>query len=387
MEQDVTALRKDLLGRIKRVVIKVGSSVLTGGTDDLNGGVFTNIVSCISRLRHSGHEVVLVSSGAIAAGRKSLRCVERPTSIPQKQASAAIGQVRLMARYEACFRRHGQQIAQVLLTSDDLGNRQKFLNARNTLFTLLGCGIIPIINENDSVVVDEIKFGDNDMLSALVTNLVDADVLLILTDQDGLYEQDPQRQKNARLIKLVDRVGDAIEDYAKGGTGRLGTGGMRSKVDAAKKASLFGIPTIIVNGLKRRIISRVFDGEDAGTFFLPRKASLSSRKYWIAFNVKPKGFLVVDDGAKRAIVEKGKSLLSSGLVSVSGTFNFGDAVSCRDKSGSEFARGLVKYRSEEVLKIKGLHTRDIEKALGYKDYDEIIHRDDLVVLEEEPHAR
>jgi glutamate 5-kinase len=208
-----------------------------------------------------------------------------------------------------------------------------------------------------------------------------------LTDQDGLYEQDPQRQKNARLIKLVDRVGDAIEDYAQGSTGRLGTGGMRSKVDAAKKASLFGIPTIIVNGLKRRIISRVFDGEDAGTFFLPRKASLSSRKYWIAFNVKPKGFLVVDDGAKRAIVEKGKSLLSSGLVSVSGTFNFGDAVSCRDKSGSEFARGLVKYRSEEVLKIKGLHTRDIEKALGYKDYDEIIHRDDLVVLEEEPHAR
>ena len=379
-------MKQDILNTIKRVVIKVGSSVLTGGTDDLNGGVFSNIASCIARLRKSGREVVLVSSGAIAAGKKSLHCVERPTSIPQKQASAAIGQVRLMAKYESCFRKHGQQIAQVLLTSDDLSNRRKFLNARNTLFTLLQCGIIPIINENDSVVVDEIKFGDNDILSALVTNLVDADLLLILTDQDGLYERDPQREKDARLIKLVEKVGSALYDSAHGGTSRLGTGGMRSKVDAAKKASLFGIPTIIVNGLTRRIISRVFAGEDVGTRFLPRKTVLSSRKYWIAFNLKPKGILVVDDGAKRAIVEKGKSLLSSGLISVSGSFNFGDAVSCRDRSGIEFARGLVKYRSEEVSKLKGLHTRDIEKALGYKDYDEIIHRDDLVVLEDEPHG-
>lgn len=383
MEPDSSAIKQRLLGRVKRVVIKVGSSVLTGGTDDLNGAIISAIVSCISRLRHGGYEVVLVSSGAIAAGKKSLHCVAQPTSIPQKQASAAIGQVRLMAKYEACFRKHGQQIAQVLLTSDDLSNRKKFLNARNTLFTLLQCGIIPIINENDSVVVDEIKFGDNDILSALVTNLVDADLLLILTDQDGLYEKDPQRQKDARLIRLVEKVGSAIFDSARGGTGRLGTGGMQSKVDAAKKASLFGIPTIIVNGLTRRIISRVFAGEDVGTLFLPRKAALSSRKYWIAFNLKPKGILVVDDGAKRAIVEKGKSLLSSGLISVSGSFNFGDAVSCRDKNGSEFARGLVKYASAEVTKLRGLHTRDIQKALGYKDYDEIIHRDDLVVLEEE----
>ena len=262
--------------------------MLTGGTEDLDGGVFSNIVSCMARLRQTGHDVVLVTSGAIAAGRKSLHCTERPASIPEKQASAAIGQVRLMAKYEACFRKHDQQIAQVLLTNDDLSNRRKFLNARNTLFTLLQCGIIPIINENDSVVVDEIKFGDNDILSALVTNLVDADLLLILTDQDGLYEQDPQRQKDARLIRLVEKVGSAIVDSAKGGTSRLGTGGMRSKVDAAKKASLFGIPTIIVNGRTRKIISRVFAGEEVGTFFLPRKSRLSSRKYWIAFNVKPK---------------------------------------------------------------------------------------------------
>lgn len=379
-------MQREFLHTVKRVVIKVGSNVLTGGMDELDGGVFSNLTGCMARLRQTGHEVVLVSSGAIAAGKKSLHCTERPASIPEKQASAAIGQVRLMAKYEACFRKHDQQIAQVLLTSDDLSNRRKFLNARNTLFTLLQCGIIPIINENDTVLVDEIKFGDNDILSALVTNLVDADLLLILTDQDGLYEQDPRRQKDARLIRLVEKVGGDIIDSAKGGTGRLGTGGMRSKVDAAKKASLFGIPTIIVNGRVRKIISRVFAGEDVGTFFLPRKTRLSSRKYWIAFNLKPKGTLTVDDGAKRAIVEKGRSLLSTGIIAVSGSFQFGDAVSCRDKSGVEFARGLVKYRSEEVSKLKGLHTREIEKALGYKDYDEIIHRDDLVVIEDEHHG-
>ncbi len=379
-------MQREFLHTVKRVVIKVGSNVLTGGMDELDGGVFSNLTGCMARLRQTGHEVVLVSSGAIAAGKKSLHCTERPASIPEKQASAAIGQVRLMAKYEACFRKHDQQIAQVLLTSDDLSNRRKFLNARNTLFTLLQCGIIPIINENDTVLVDEIKFGDNDILSALVTNLVDADLLLILTDQDGLYEQDPRRQKDARLIRLVEKVGGDIIDSAKGGTGRLGTGGMRSKVDAAKKASLFGIPTIIVNGRVRKIISRVFAGEDVGTFFLPRKTRLSSRKYWIAFNLKPKGTLTVDDGAKRAIIEKGRSLLSTGIIAVSGSFQFGDAVSCRDKSGVEFARGLVKYRSEEVSKLKGLHTREIEKALGYKDYDEIIHRDDLVVIEDEHHG-
>jgi len=387
MEDAITPLKKGLPGKIKRVVIKVGSSVLTGGKDDLQGRIFKNIVNCIAALRKGSREVILVSSGAIAAGKGSLHCAERPCSIPQKQASAAIGQVRLMAEYGACFKKHGQQIAQVLLTSDDLSSRKKFLNARNTLFTLLHAGVVPIINENDSVVVDEIKFGDNDILSALVTNLVDADLLLILTDQDGLFEQNPQHHKNARLIRLVYEVDRGIEEAARGGTSRVGTGGMQSKVDAAMKASLFCIPTVIVNGLKKGIIGRVFAGEDVGTLFLPRRSFLSSRKYWIAFNLKPKGALVVDEGAKRAIVEKGKSLLSSGLVSVTGSFNFGDAVSCLDKNGIEFARGLVKYRAEEIIKLKGLHTRDIQKVLGYKDYDEIIHRDDLVVLEDVLHEK
>lgn len=376
-------LRNDILSRVKRVVIKVGSSVLTGGGDDLKEEVFEDLAGSMSALREKGYEVVVVSSGAIAAGRKNLSCFIKPVSIPQKQASAAIGQVRLMWNYEGCFNKYGQMTAQVLLTQDDLSDRQKFLNARNTLFTLLHCGVIPIINENDSVVVDEIKFGDNDILSALVTNLVDADLLLVLTDKDGLFEKDPERYKDATLIQLVDEISSEIQELAKGSTSKLGTGGMVSKVSAAKKTSIFGIPTIIVNGCKKGIITTVFQGEDVGTLFLPKKSKLSSRKHWIAFNLRPKGVLTVDDGAKKAIVERGKSLLSSGLVEATGHFDFGDAVKCVDRAGLEFARGLVNYKIEDVIKLKGLHSRDIEKVLGYKYYDEIIHRDDLVVMEEE----
>ena len=373
--------RKKLLNKVKRVVIKVGSNVLTAGGDDLEKGVFGNLAKCISILKEEGYEVVIVSSGAIAAGRKNLGCVDMPRSIPQKQASAAIGQARLMWNYEGCFNKYKQKTAQVLLTRDDLSCRRRFLNARNTLFALFQCGIIPIINENDSVVVEEIKFGDNDILSALVTNLVDADLLLILTDRDGLCEKDPQQYKNANLIKVVEEINRDIEALAKGCTSNVGTGGMISKIDAAKKTAIFGIPTIIVNGRVKDIISRVLRGEEVGTLFLPRKSKLSSRKHWIAFNLKAKGTLIVDDGAKKAIVERGKSLLSSGLVEVEGSFNFGDAVKCMDTKGEEFARGLVNYRSEEMMKLKGMHSREIEKILGYKYYDEIIHRDDLVVLE------
>jgi len=373
--------RKELLSKVKRVVIKVGSNVLTGGGNDLKKEIFINLTKSISMLREKGYEVFIVSSGAIAAGRKNLGCVDMPKSIPQKQASAAIGQARLMWSYEECFNKHKKKTAQVLLTRDDLSCRRRFLNARNTLFTLLQCGIIPIINENDSVVVEEIKFGDNDVLSALVTNLVDADLLLILTDIDGLFEKDPQQDKNATLIKVVEEINRDIEALANGSTSKVGTGGMASKVDAARKASIFGIPTVVVNGRVKDIITKVFRGEEVGTLFMPRKSKISSRKHWIAFNLKAKGTLIVDDGAKKAIVERGKSLLSSGLLEVEGSFNFGDAVKCMDTKGEEFARGLVNYRSEEVMKLKGMHSREIEKILGYKYYDEIIHRDDLVVLE------
>jgi glutamate 5-kinase len=372
--------RKELLSKVKRVVIKVGSNVLTGGGNDLKKEIFINLTKNISMLTEKGYEVFIVSSGAIAAGKKNLGCVDMPRSIPQKQASAAIGQARLMWTYEECFNKYKKKTAQVLLTRDDLSCRRRFLNARNTLFALFQCGIIPIINENDSVVVEEIKFGDNDVLSALVTNLVDADLLLILTDRDGLFEKDPQQDKNATLIKVVEEINRDIEALANGSTSKVGTGGMASKVDAARKASIFGIPTVIVNGRVKDIITKVFRGEEVGTLFLPRKSKLSSRKHWIAFNLKAKGTLIVDDGAKKAIVERGKSLLSSGLLEVEGSFNFGDAVKCMDTKGEEFARGLVNYRSEEVMKLKGMHSREIEKILGYKYYDEIIHRDDLVVL-------
>jgi len=374
-------LKREVLSRVKRVVIKVGSSVLTAGGDDLKQEVFRDLARNISMLKEDGYEIVIVSSGAIVAGRKNLGCLDKPRSIPQKQASAAIGQARLMWHYEECFNKYKQKTAQVLLTHDDLSCRRRFLNARNTLFTLFQCGIIPIINENDSVVVDEIKFGDNDILSALVTNLIDADLLLILTDKDGLFERDPQRYRDATLIKVVEEINSDIEKLAKGSTSKVGTGGMVSKVDAAKKASIFGIPTIVVNGNIKGIITKVFKGEEVGTLFLPRKSKLSSRKHWIAFNLETKGTLMVDDGAKKAIVERGKSLLASGLVGVKGCFNFGDAVKCIDTKGLEFARGLVNYKSEDVMKLKGAHSREIEKILGYKYYDEIIHRNDLVVVE------
>lgn len=383
MKKDSLVVREELLREVKRVVIKIGSSVLTAGSDVLHNEVFRNVAKNISVLKKDGYEIIIVSSGAVAAGRKSLTCIEQPVSIPQKQASAAIGQVRLMRLYEDCFNAHGHNTAQVLLTHDALSDRKKFLNARNTLFTLLHCGIIPIINENDSVVVDEIQFGDNDILSALVTNLVDADLLLILTDRDGLFAQDPERCENATLIKVVEKITKEIETLAKGSSSSVGTGGMISKIDAAKKASIYGIPTIVVNGNTNNIITGVFKGEDVGTFFLPRQSKLSSRKHWIAFNLKPKGTLIVDDGAKQAVVKMGKSLLSSGLLDVKGNFKFGDPVKCVDTNGIEFARGLINYRAEEVFRLRGLHSRDIKKVLGYKYYDEIIHRDDLVVLEDE----
>ncbi len=382
-KKDKLITRHHIISEVKRVVIKIGSSVLTAGSDALHKEVFKNLAQSISILKKDGYEIIIVSSGAVAAGRASLACIERPVSIPQKQAAAAIGQVRLMRLYEDCFNEHNCNTAQVLLTHDALSDRQKFLNARNTLFTLLQCGIIPIINENDSVVVDEIKFGDNDILSALVTNLIDADLLLILTDRDGLCAQDPQCCENATLIKVVEKITPEIEILAQGSSSKVGTGGMISKVDAAKKVSIYGIPTIVVNGSIRGIITTVFKGEDVGTLFLPRQTKLSSRKHWIAFNLKPKGTLVVDDGAKKAIAKMGKSLLSTGLVDVHGFFKFGDLVKCVDTEGIEFARGLVNYPAEEVVKLRGVHSRDIKKILGYKYYDEIIHRDDLVVLEDE----
>lgn len=374
-------LRKKYIGTAKRIVIKVGSAVLAEGQGQgLDEAVFSNLAKGISELKKSDVEVVLITSGAIAIGMKKLGLKQRPASIPEKQAIAALGQGSLIALYEKAFNPFGEKVAQVLLTHDDLGNRQRFLNARNTLSTLLSYGIIPIINENDTVAVEEIKFGDNDHLSALVTNLVEADLLVILTDIDGLFDKDPKKDKTAKLISVVKDVDHVVQGLAVDTAGVYGTGGMASKVEAAKKAAHFGVATIIANGRDSDILSKVFSSADVGTLFLPMEDKLTSKKHWIAFSARPTGRIFVDEGAKDAILKKGKSLLPSGITKIDGIFEAGEVVHCVDQHGKEFARGAANYSSTEIEKIKGVKTTEIEKILGYKYYDEVVHRDNLVVL-------
>lgn len=369
-------LRKKTIKKVKRIVVKIGSAVAAEGAD----GLFIRLAEEIHGLKKDGKEAVIVSSGAIALGVKKLGLKERPVSIPERQAVAAVGQGCLMAEYDTAFSKHGETVAQVLLTHDDIGSRKRFLNARNTLLTLLRLGIVPVINENDTVAVEEIKFGDNDTLSALATNLVEADLLLILTDIDGLYDSDPKKNPSAKRVALIEDIEDLKFDCITGDTNSLGTGGMRSKCEAARKASHFGIPTIIARGLTPGIIGQVLSGEDVGTLFLPKEDRLTSRKHWIAFSTRPSGRVFVDDGAKEALLKGGKSLLSSGVKEVDGAFDAGEVVHCVDLKGMEFARGVSNYSSNEIQKIKGLRTTEIEKILGYKMYDEVIHRDNLVVM-------
>jgi len=373
-------IRKKILEKTKRIVVKVGSSILASPEKGLHHEVFSHLSKEISDLKRQGYEIVLVSSGAIAAGMEKLGYKTRPQSITQKQATAAVGQSRLMNIYESYFSRSQQMVAQILLTHDDLSHRRRFLNARNTLLTLLQLGIIPIINENDTVVVDEIKVGDNDNLSALVTNLMGADLLIILTNIDGLCDADPRVHPDARCISLVEDI-DIDRGEVIGGTdGEWNVGGMVSKIQAAKKASHFGIPTVIACGTKKEVLHQILKGKEIGTLILPKSEGLSSRKHWIAFNLKPQGDVTVDEGAKKAIVQRGKSLLPSGVVKVKGTFDRGDLVSCLGPLGKEFARGLVNYTAQELEKIRGLRSDRIEQVLGYKYSDEVIHRDDLVLL-------
>lgn len=373
-------IRKKTFEKARRIVVKVGSSILASVEKGLHHEVFSQLAKEISELKRQGYEIVLVSSGAIAAGMEKLGYKTRPQSITQKQATAAVGQSRLMNIYESYFSRHQQMVAQILLTHDDLSHRRRFLNARNTLLTLLELGIIPIINENDTVVVDEIKVGDNDNLSALVTNLIEADLLIILTNIDGLCDADPRLNPNARCIPLVEDIDVDMGKIAGETKNEMSVGGMVSKIQAAKKASRFGVPTIIASGTRKEVIHQILRGKEIGTLILPKATILSSRKHWIAFNLNPKGDIIVDDGAKKAIVQRGKSLLPSGVVKVRGEFDRGDSVSCLGPRGKEFARGLVNYSASELERIKGLKTEQIEKVLGYKYSDEVIHRDDLVVL-------
>lgn len=374
-------LRKELLKDVKRVVVKIGTSVLTSKkTKRLDAVLIRSIVHQICGLFNKKIEVILVTSGAIGAGMGLLDWRQRPKLLPKLQAAAAIGQSQLMKLYDSFFKSKGRLTAQILLTSDDLNVRQRYLNAKNTISTLLDYRAVPIINENDSVSVDEIKFGDNDTLSGLVANLVDADLLIILSDVDGLYTPHPARPDAQILIEVVKEIGPEIAKLARGPSAKTQVGGMRTKISTAKMATGAGIPMVIANGRTSDVLMKIIDGQIIGTLFLPKEGKLAARKRWIAYSTVPKGKIVVDRGAKTALLKKGKSLLSSGVVGAEGRFKIGDVVGVVDEEGFEFARGLTNYSKDEVVTIKGLKTHEIEAKLGYKYYDELIHRDNLVVL-------
>jgi glutamate 5-kinase len=373
-------MRTVIIGNIRRVVVKVGSQLLAGSDQSLDSSFVAALAAQIAAVRQQGLEVVLVSSGAIAAGRGALGLAERPKTIPQKQAAAAVGQSRLMRAYEDAFAVHGIAVAQLLLTRGDLADRTRYRNAAATLETLLECGVLPVINENDTVAVDEIKFGDNDNLSSLVTSLVDAGLLVILTDIDGLYDADPRQNPQARLIPLVRTITRELEAAAGGSGSTVGTGGMATKLAAAKKAGKSGAATLIVDGRQPRIIQRVLAGEEVGTMILPSRESLTRRKHWIAYTLRPHGRLTVDAGAAMVLRREGRSLLPSGIVSVEGEFERGACVRVVEQGGVEFARGIVDYSSLETARLAGCNSSRIEELLGYRYGDEIIHRDNLVLL-------
>jgi glutamate 5-kinase len=373
-------MRTKLARAAKRVVVKVGSSLLSGGRPGLDGDYVARLVDALASEIQAGREISLVTSGAIAAGLEPLGLTARPKSLRHLQAAAAVGQVSLVHAYEEEFRRHGLVVAQVLLTRDGVEHRGRYLNARNTLVTLLEEGAVPIVNENDTVSVDEIRFGDNDTLAALVTKLVDADVLVVLTDVDGLCTSDP-RKGEAKVIADVDDITPEIERCASGPGNVLGSGGMVTKLEAARMATAAGAGMFLVNGADPEALNRVLAGEDGGTFFSPRKDPLEARKFWIAFASARTGAVVVNEGARRAIVEKGTSLLPVGVVGASGDFDKGDTVAILDEDGREFARGVSYYASSEVTRIRGCRTPDLATALGaaYSE-DEVIHRNNLVLL-------
>lgn len=372
--------RKNYLNQVKRVVVKVGSSTLTHSSGRMNLQRMEGLVRQLADLHNRGLQVILVTSGAVGAGIGKLGLKRRPRTIPEKQAAAAVGQGILLHLYEKLFAEYGQTVAQILLTREDMAHRTRFLNARNALFTLLDLEVIPIINENDAVAVEEIKFGDNDTLSALVASLVEADLLILLSDIAGLYEADPRSHPSARLLNWVEEITPEIEAMAGGAGTSLGTGGMATKIQAARIAVSSGTAMVIADGSRPGVIQSILAGEEVGTWFKPQDHPLQARKRWIAFSPGIKGRLLVDEGAVRALVKGRKSLLASGLLAVEGNFTEGQVVTVADREGREVARGLVNYSAAELEQIKGLKTEAIEKVLGHKNYDEVIHRDNLVVL-------
>jgi len=368
------------LASAKRIVVKVGSSLVTDDGKGLDHAALARWAEQIAQLVESGRQVVLVSSGAIAEGMQRLGWSKRPKALHELQAAAAVGQMGLVQAYESIFRQHGLHAAQVLLTHEDLADRTRYLNARTTLLSLLGLRVVPVVNENDTVSTDEIRLGDNDTLGALVTNLIEADCLVILTDQKGLYTADPRKNPDAQFVHEA-RAGDPELERMAGGAGSdVGTGGMLTKILAAKRAARSGAHTLIAWGREENVLIRLAAGELIGTQLIAEKAALAARKQWMADHLQLRGRLVLDEGAAKALAGSGKSLLPVGVKSVQGEFARGEVVACVDEQGNELARGLVNYSAAEARRIAGRPSAEIESLLGYVDEPELIHRDNLVRL-------
>ncbi|MCS7281538.1 MAG: glutamate 5-kinase [Desulfobacterota bacterium] len=365
--------------KISRLVVKVGTSILTDKLGRINPQKIKDIARQIKKVKEMGVDPLVVTSGAIACGMELLGINRKPKEIGKKQALASVGQVILMSLYSHAFKEHNLHIGQILLTHEDVKDKDRCLNLTNTLNTLLSLGIIPVVNENDALSFREIQFGDNDNLSATIAQIVNADLLLLLSDVDGLYEKNPKKYPGANLVKVVKKIDERIWSIAEGTESEKSIGGMLSKIEAAKKAGLYGIPTRIVSGDTEEVIVRVVLGEELGTLFLPER-KLSRKKWWTAFAFRTKGKIWIDDGAEKAIKENGKSLLPTGVLKVEGDFSRGDCVEVVNIKGVLISKGIVNYGSHEIDLIKGLKTIEIEQKLGYKYTEEVIHRDNMVIL-------
>ena len=373
-------LRQEIAATTTTMVVKVGTRVLTDAAGRLSSQRIEQLAMQVHAVLESGRRVVLVSSGAVGAGVGRLGLPGRPTDLAHLQAVAAVGQSMLVEAYERTLFRFGRHAAQILLTADDLENRTRYLNARNTILTLLELGAVPVINENDTIAVDELQttFGDNDRLAAIVTNLIQAPLLVLLSDVEGLFDGDP-RNPESRLIPTIARLDDSILQMVCDRSGGLGKGGMASKLEAARLATTGGENVIIANGGCPDVLTRIITAEPVGTLFLAQGQTVAARKRWIGLTIQPRGSLVLDAGAQRAVQNQGRSLLAIGVVSVEGRFRKGDVVRLRDVEGREFARGLTNYNADDLQRIKGLHTPQIADALGHRPYDEVVHRDNMVV--------
>ena len=372
-------MHQQLLTTCKRIVVKIGSSLVASSQGGLHFDRIERLVQEFADLQGKNRQLVLVSSGAIVAGISHLALKTYPQEVPLQQAAAAVGQSRLLHAYEKAFEESGHKIAQILLTHQDLADRRRFLNARHTLTTLLQLGAIPIINENDTVAIEEIRFGDNDTLAGQIAHLIDADLLVILSDVNGLYEEDPHLNPSAKLIPLVTTITKQIESLAGVSRSQASRGGMVTKIQAAKQAGRFGVPMLLLNGETPQALSRALEGNPSGTLFTSNQPSLTNRKQWIAFTLRPKGEIILDEGAVAALVLRGKSLLASGILTVKGTFFPGDPVSCATEDGIAFAQGLSNYSAETLQRIKGKQTSEIQELLGALEYKEVIHRDNLAL--------